>query len=371
MHIIYPKRLRYPQKAANHIQATAMVCALGRLLPVHIYASLHSGRDIAAYIEEEYQFPVPQGLHIHRVPFKNLSMYNFVLDSAAALALSGKGAVAYTRDVRRGGFCAQVQTLSPRKFPIIHEVHDFRDEAVLARVLQKAAGIVFIHERLEEETRERLGYTGPGCVAQSGFDSGLFYPGKKESGNSIFTLVYVGTVREDKGVDLLLEMMPLLPENVHLRMVGAPEFRSAEKFNALMAAIPQRKARVSMAGHKPHHAVAEELRNAGAMVLPPVPQGKYYSQIKVFEALGCAVPIVACPLPHLTSFLEHGKTAFFTREPTAPAMAHAVGELMASVQLQENIRKGSLDMAGMYTWDARAGRIRDFIAEVSSQQRSE
>ena len=397
MHIIYPKRLRYPHKAANHLQATAMACALGRLLPVHMYASMGQDaeqevaatnaesvshntnaalgtltsppKDIAAYIEAEYHFAVPPGLHIHTIPFQNLSLYNLALDSAAGWALLGKGAVAYTRDVRRGGFCAQVQSLSPRKFPIIHEVHDFRDEAVLGRVLHRAAGVIFIHEQLRQETAERFGYTGPSCIAQSGFDGALFHP--KHEGfrapkpEEPFILAYVGTIREDKGVDLLLEMMRLLPERIHLKLVGVPAFRSQETYERLLTAIPDSARRIIVTGHVPHHKVAAELRTADAMLLPPVPAGKYLSQIKVFEALGCGLPIIAAPLPHLTDFLTHGQTAFFAADASAKAMAEAAKVLSESPALLESIHNDSLRLSKEYTWDARAACIKDFMEDVT------
>ncbi len=252
-------------------------------------------------------------------------MYNFALDCASALALQKKDAVAYTRDIDRGGFCLRVRALSPRRFFLIHEVHDFRRSNVLQKVLAKADGIIFIHDELRLETEARFGFKGPYCIAQSGFSGEVFSPPENrpvpQGPDSPCLLVYVGTIREDKGVDVLLDMMRLLPERFRLRLIGEPAFRDVRLFSELMEAIPGGGRRVTVTGRTPYREVGKAMADAHMMLLPPAPEGKYLSQIKVFEALGCGLPMVCAPLSRLTSFLRHGETAWFAQGRTAPELA--------------------------------------------------
>ncbi len=372
MRIIYPKRLRYPHGAANHLQATAMACALGRLVPTHIYPCLAPGAaaSIAAHIEAAYHFSLPEHLHIHAIPFHGVSAYNLALDICSGRDMLGKDSVVYTREESRALFALRVAAFSRRHTPLFHEVHDFKNEEALRRIFTRAAGIVFIHEQLREEARERFGYAGPSCIAQSGFAPELFASARATvSAEKTHTdLVYVGTIREDKGVEELLRMLCLLPPSFRLTLVGEPAFRDPALFARLMEAITDSAARLRVTGFLPHHEVAGELGKADMTLLPAVTGQRFYSQIKVFEALGAGVPLVVTPLAHLRQFLEHGKTAFFAEGGSAEDLAEAVLSLAADPDLLRGISENARVLSREYTWNARAERLVAFMREYTGKK---
>lgn len=372
MRIIYPKRLRYPHGAANHVQATAMACAMGHLIPTRIYPCLAPGTapSVAAHIETVYHFSVPDRLHIHTIPFYGASAYNLALDVCSGRDMLGKRSVVYTREESRALFALRVGVLRRRRIPLFHEVHDFKNEKALRQIFAKAMGIVFIHEQLRKEAKQRFGYTGPYCIAQSGFAPELFAAAYtaaiKDKAHT--DLVYVGTIREDKGVAELLRMLRLLPLSFRLTLVGEPAFRDPALFARLWEEIPDSAGRLRVTGFLPHHAVAGELGRAHMTLLPAVTGQRFYSQIKVFEALGAGVPLVVTPLAHLRQFLEHGKTAFFSQGSSAEDLTAAVLSLAANPDLLQTISENARTLSYKYTWEARAKKLVSFMLEHAEKK---
>ena len=121
---------------------------------------------------------------------------------------------------------------------------------------------------------------------------------------------------------------------------------------------------VRLAGQQPHEKLRESISEADVLLLPYVLNDYTRAVLpaKIYECLATGRPIVATPLPELTTdFAGHLRFA-----PDGPGFATAVEDALASDT--NETRAARVALARANTWEQRYGQIRTLLAELDAAE---
>jgi len=170
----------------------------------------------------------------------------------------------------------------------------------------------------------------------------------------------VGAVRPHKNQGLLVDALPLLPDDVAVVLVGTHEAGAAE--------LPERAARLGVAdrlhmpGYLPDADVEGLWREAGCAVLPTRAEG---FGLPVLEAMQRGVPVACSDIPVLHEVGAGAATYFAPDDPAAAAAAivRALGDEAAAARGRER--------AAAFSWEASAhGTFAAYERALSSDEGS-
>jgi len=172
-------------------------------------------------------------------------------------------------------------------------------------------------------------------------------------------VLYCGSLLEWKGVDVLVEAARLAPlADATVVIVGGMK-RDVEALRARAAGVRN----VRIEGFQSSAKVAAYLGAADVTVAPnrstPRISSHYTSPLKVFEALGAGVPLVASDLPSLRE--AAGDAAIFVAPEDPAALAGGIARVLGDSALADSLRAAGRSRVRGATWDARAARILDWL----------
>ncbi|WMW66771.1 glycosyltransferase [Nitratidesulfovibrio liaohensis] len=382
MRLVIAKKLRFPQAAANHIQAVNMASAFASCgVETEIYPSLRGGdaRALAAHLADDYAVDLPPALRVRAIPFHGPTLYDAVFHWRLLRAVRTPNTVLLAREAKPAALLLQLRRLTGRRAPVFFEMHQQRHEELTRKILAEAAGVVFIDEALQNWARERFGYTGPGVVVPSGFNPRIFAPadGGRASGGvdpvvntGPITLCHFGSLTPEKGVAQLFDMLACLPERYRLLLVGGVSWPDMEDFRRRLHAVPDWEHRVLLAGRVAPTQVAAALREADVAVIPAPPGGEYFSQIKIYEALGLGLPLAVSPRTRLADGMREGVHHVAASGPDGNHLAEAVLALTTGADAPARLaamRAANAALAAGFTWQARARHILDFMRATTTR----
>lgn len=206
-------------------------------------------------------------------------------------------------------------------------------------------------------------------VAHDGFESERFarVPSREEARRELRldanarVVVYTGGLMEWKGVEVLVDSARRLPETTFVIAGGARE--DLERVRAHAKDL----ANVRLDGFQPPARVALYLRAADVGVVPnrsmPEISARYTSPLKVFEAMACGLPLVASDLPSLRELLQHGEDAWLVAPDDPEKLAEGLRKLLDDAELRQRLARSFSARAAAHTWDARARRLLDWMAQ--------
>jgi glycosyltransferase involved in cell wall biosynthesis len=139
------------------------------------------------------------------------------------------------------------------------------------------------------------------------------------------TVLFIGRVRPNKGVDTFLEAVARLPSEVRALMVGDFTAESREKIEA-RAVVLGMSERLEMRGWSSRDDVRQVFEEATVLAFPslwPETLG-----IVGIEALACGVPAVASDIGGVREWLLPGETGVLVPPKDPVALAAALQELL-------------------------------------------
>jgi glycosyltransferase involved in cell wall biosynthesis len=158
---------------------------------------------------------------------------------------------------------------------------------------RSTAGIVGNHEAVS--VWRAKGFQGPlRVIPQFGVDPELFKPAPLNNaadGAPPFVVGYAGRLVREKGVDLLLQAAAQLPEDVHVRLVGAgPEQPALQRLGERLGLGK----RLSIVPLVPSTEMPRALAGFDCLVLPSRSRPNWKEQFGrvLIEAMACGVPVV-------------------------------------------------------------------------------
>ena len=246
--------------------------------------------------------------------------------------------------------------------------HPAEDEAemrlsVEGEVMDAVDGVVVSTEQESEDLRRLYGLGSERVhVVTPGVDLDLFRPGDRAFARERLGLadepviLYVGRIEPLKGLDVLLEAVPMLDAaRSRLLIVGGTPGRDAElerlRRRARELGIAER---VTFTGALKQTDLPDYYRAADVFVLPS------YSEsfgLVALEAMACATPVVASRVGGLKTFILDGHTGYLIPWHCPEPFAQRIDMLLSNPPLRETMGSAAADHARSMSWSASAENL--------------
>jgi glycosyltransferase involved in cell wall biosynthesis len=203
-------------------------------------------------------------------------------------------------------------------------------------------------------------------VIPNGVDTSLFAPQPDMCSTSDRpTLLYLGTLSEWQGIELLLSALPqvLASHPIQLRIVGRGR---KDRRKALQKRIRKLglSESVTLDGAHPHHTIPQVVNQAVICIAPLGYNDRNVTQgccpIKLLEYLACRRPVVAANLPVVRELVRHGVEALLFTPDDPDDLAVCLRRLLDDTELAERLAtNGYRRVRRKFTWDvARESLLR-------------
>lgn len=197
-----------------------------------------------------------------------------------------------------------------------------------------------------------------------GVDTGAFsckiYPTEKELRDRPMRFIYVGGVKELKGISYLLRgIMEIPPEQAELTVVGKYDPRDED--------TRPYGARVRFTGPVLHQEIPRLLSEADVFVMPSLGEGM---SLAALEAAACGLPLLVTENSGICDAMEQGREGFILPIQSSQAIAAGMRWLIRHPERIEPMGRAARAMALGYTWsryqERAAGLLRQLIEEAQS-----
>lgn len=381
-HLHFAKKLRLPSKAANALQSINMAYSFAENGVVTHFSPGFSGsaKALKRDILNAYRLEAPATLALTALPGGHKGIYglSFRAKLATAWLTASKNTVFYTRDTKEALFLVRLKRALGLSRPLFYEMHEVLSEQFAAEgrqdkatkfariereILQNCAGIISISTLLTEDIKRVYAPEAPIFTAPMGYNPHLYSPVPPVDLTSDIKIAYCGSLYEGKGVHNLLRALRHLPERFKLVVMGGNPHNELENLQRMATELP---GRVEFTGQLTPVEVADTLHRCQIFAIPQSTTTHFFSPIKLYEAMGMALPIVATPVPTIAAAVTHGEDAYLA-EGTAPeALARAMEGLAGNPSLVHAMQAHARKHARQYTWPHRAKLCLEFMESALS-----
>ena len=199
------------------------------------------------------------------------------------------------------------------------------ERRVLRRASQNGAVIAVSH--FVADTARRTLLDVPMQVIYNGVDTTIFRPGTRERRpDEPFRLLYVGSWKRLKGVDLLAPIMRALGDGFELRYTGGP---AAERDKANMPSNM-----IDIDRLRGDAAVAATMQGVDALLFPSRSEGH---PLVAIEAMACGLPTIGTNSTSISEIIDHQKTGFLCPTDDIPSFITTARRLAIDVTLQNHV----------------------------------
>ena len=188
-------------------------------------------------------------------------------------------------------------------------------------------------------------------VLHTGVDSLVFYP-RATAKEGRPTIIFVGRIHPDKGVDLLLEAACILGEeypDLRLRMLGRGDDELVDELRtrAIALGFPDL---LDLAGFVDRCELPEYLSRSHVFAAPSLYEGG--PGFVYLEAMACGLPVIACAGSGAAEIVEHGERGLLVSPGDMESLVQALRRLLSDAAARE----------------AMGARARDYVlAEADSE----
>jgi glycosyltransferase involved in cell wall biosynthesis len=229
--------------------------------------------------------------------------------------------------------------------------------ALDVEVFRRADHTIFVGEAGESEAKTRWAVPQDKVsTIPNGVDTDLFTPSRDPDSVDQWPHVlegyclYVGTLRQRKGVDLLLRA--LMDVDIPCVVAGdGPSRRELER-TARELGLSER---VSFLGSVPHAELPELYRKAAIFVFPSLADT---TPLALLEAMASGIPPVASSIYGIPKVIQHRHNGLLVPPGDLSAVRSALGELAGDVALREELGRNALaTVLEKFTWITQARQV--------------
>ena len=237
-------------------------------------------------------------------------------------------------------------------------VHRVRREE--EKALENAAALVTVSRAHGEESKDLYRYAGRQWVIPNGADPTIFSVPDAQRRPLSGQLLYIGSIKPWKGLDLLLEAMARVP-TARLTICGGNQ--GSQPWQDLSSLVSRLGItdRVRMVGTLPQQELRPHLASAMAGILPLNGEysiaERYTSPLKLFEYLCAGLPVVATDLPSVRNIVAHEREALLFEDRIIGSLVASLSRLMTDGALAERLARRARETSFQHTWRHRGERI--------------
>lgn len=205
-------------------------------------------------------------------------------------------------------------------------------------------------------------------VVPNGVDARVFRPGPRDPAlkdrfglNGGPVLGFVGGLKPWHGLEFLpplLERLVASRPDTCLLIVGDGPLRGELESDLKARGVA---GNATFTGSLPHEDVSSLIRHFDAALAPyPEPSGHsfYFSPLKLFEYMACAVPVVGARIGQIAEVVSDGETGLLYPPGELDGLTAACERLLADPPLRERLgRAGAEHVRSRYTWEGNAARV--------------
>ena len=205
--------------------------------------------------------------------------------------------------------------------------------------------VLTVNSSLKEKMSSVLKISGRKVeILHSGIDTG-YIDSVKENGND-GSVVYVGRLVPQKGIEMLIRSYAALPENIRksheLKIIGEGSERGRLESLAKSLGIS-----VNFTGKiEKHEDVLKELKKASLFVLPSVRES---FGITILEAMCCGVPVISTRTEGPSDHIRDGETGFLVGDGSG--MAEKMELVLSSSVLRKKLSRNGREYAAKHDWE--------------------
>lgn len=252
----------------------------------------------------------------------------------------------------------------------LFKVNSIRNQLVQA--LKSATGVIAVSESLKATAVENGICDSQIQVIGNGVDNTFYFPGSKTQSRtklgvkaSAKLIVSIGTIRQLKGYDILLEAVQHFRNDPDFRCVILGRVIENSFYQLLLDRIAAlgMQTRIEMVGPKPTDQVVDWLRAADMFVLPTRREGCCNV---VLEALSTGVPVITTPAGDNVHYVANGHNGFIVPHESPSALFDAIEQSWNYPWNPQSIS----DSVRPYTWEGTAKKVIDYFSERLAQHKS-
>lgn len=174
-------------------------------------------------------------------------------------------------------------------------------------------------------------------------------------------VLYVGRLEPHKGVEFLLEAVPMLRPSAHVVIVGRGPWREALEDSAKRLGVADR---VTFAGSVPWPELPQYHRASDMFVLPSISRLEAFGIVGL-EAMSSQKPVVLSDIPGVRDVIEDGKEGMRSRPTDPNDIAEKVNTLIDDPVLRlEMGERGRKRVMENFSWDVIGQRYMDLYDRV-------
>ena len=239
-----------------------------------------------------------------------------------------------------------------------------------AALLKKASTIIALTEGMKAEIDKKYKMNSvviPNGIELYKFKTELTGLSKLQTGSyssdTDQNIIFVGTLRQIKGVRYLIEAMSIMRLNdphVELMIVGDGEEK--EYLQKLTSDLNLNNC-VSFVGKVPNDDIPKYMKEADLFVLPSLSES--FGIVNI-EAMASGLPIVSTNVGGLPDLIKDGINGFLVNPRDPAAIAEKSLLILNDKNLKERISQNNLSEAKKYSWDYVIERLVDEYNKVYS-----
>lgn len=383
MHILYCQKMIFPNNSAHAIH-TGMMAAnfAGVGARVDFFPGVPFGaRDcLGTFFHRLGWEKMPDALHLHPIPTSHKGLYGLLFRLAVCgTMLRDPNVLCWASSVKEAVMALNARARSGRKgVRVVFEIHHLISRlkegreadklyALEKKAMAEADLVVFNCPTLRDKAADYLPEPKDTLISPLGFNERVIHPaldpGEPEPGpaHDRVRLVYVGSLQPGKGVENLISSLEFLKNSYELVVIGGWPPSRLEPFTHLAQKLNVAD-RVTFTGLVEQSKLGRLLKDCDIFVIPINTREDFFAPIKMYEALGFGMPIVATPMPSLLAGLREGDNALFTEDATPHSLAAAIAKLGENPELRQHMRWKNREKAKSLTSVARAQTL---LAELS------
>ena len=235
----------------------------------------------------------------------------------------------------------------------------------------KHAAVALAGNRDAADVLKRKGYEGPiRVIPQFGFDTEIYsrsMPRPKRGKNDPFILGFLGRLKEEKGLNLMIDALTYLPEYCKAVFIGQGPMKEALEEQAARLGLSHR---VIFKPGVPTDQVPHELEQLDVLVLPSVSRPNWTEQFGrvLAEAMSCETPVIGSTCGEIPYVIGDGGLVF--KEGDAQELAARVRELLGDATLYATLaRRGRQRVLENYTQGRIARQTYEVYKEMLAGQK--